>query len=105
MYRSGEIARCVPLWAPRGAGAGGSSRRVDGGDPEGVLGLADAFPHLVIRLARACNEPENDAPRSVPAEARSGRLTHEFPLLVEREKRVGMRRGGNPLARPGRPHR
>ena len=105
MYRWGEIARRQPLWASRGAGAGWSSRRVDRGDLDGVLGVADAFPRLVSPLARACNDHENDARRFVPAEARSGRLTHEFPLLVEREKRVGMRRGGNPLARPGRPHR
>jgi hypothetical protein len=61
MYRWAEIARREPLWATTGAGARGSSRRVDRGDFEGVLGVADAFPHLVSRLARACNDHENDA--------------------------------------------
>jgi hypothetical protein len=78
MYRGGRIARGGPLWAPTGAGAGGPSRRVDRGDPEGVLGVADAFPRLVSRLARACNDHDSDATRFVLTEAPPGPPTHGF---------------------------
>src|SRR5665647_1377355 len=95
MYREGEIARHEPLWAPTGEGAGGSKPPPSGTTSKAPSGVAGALPHLVIRLARACNEPENDAPRSVLARLRRGRLKHEFPPEVERELGRCLRRASD----------
>ena len=78
---------------------------VDGVTSAAPSGVAGAFPHLVSRLARACDDHETDAPRSVLAEVTSGPPMHEFLPPVERERAWEYLCGGNTPARPGTPHR
>jgi hypothetical protein len=73
-------------------------RRVEppltGATPKASSGVADAFPRLVSRLARACNDHENDATEFVLDRGSVGATHARTPPLVEHARVVAFQSGG-----------